>query len=129
MALAFTPEEINVRWGEAFQAGDLAGMLDLYEDDAVLVPQPGAEPISGLDAIEANLQFLISLRANISYEPRFWMQRGELAVGSIAFHITDGTTPDGEPFEIRGVTSEVARRQTDGTWKYVFDHPFTDSTP
>ncbi len=45
-------------------------------------------------------------------------------MGGIDFHLTGGTDDDGNPVELHGSTAEVARRQPDGTWKYVFDHPF-----
>ena len=126
MTTARLPEEINIRWTEALNTGDVAAMLDLYEADAVLVPGPGAEPVSGPAAIEANLRWLVGLRGKITYEPRYWLRNGDLAMGSIHFHLTDGTDEDGNPVEMRGTTSEVARRQPDGRWKYVFDHPFMD---
>ena len=30
----------------------------------------------------------------------------------------------GDGFEIGARTAEVARRQVDGSWRYVIDHPF-----
>ena len=35
-----------------------------------------------------------------------------------------GTGPDGQPVELAGSNVEVARRQPDGRWLYVIDHPF-----
>ena len=118
------PEQINALWGEAFNAGDIEAMLALYEPEAVLVPGPGQDPVSGLEAIEASLRWLVSLRGTITHQPRFWLRQGDLAMGRIDFHLT-GTDPAGAPVELRGATAEVARRQPDGTWKYVFDHPFS----
>jgi ketosteroid isomerase-like protein len=114
---------INEQWTTAFNDRNLQAMLDLYEADATLVPQPGAPPVSGLAAIEENLRYLLSLDARVSYQPRFWLEQGDLALGSIEFHII-GTDGSGNPIDLRGATSEVVRRQPDGTWKYVFDHPF-----
>jgi ketosteroid isomerase-like protein len=124
MTTAHLPSEINTRWTEAFNAGDLPAMLELYEADAVLVPSPGAPPVSGLDAIESSLRWLVGLGGRITFEPRYWLQQGDLAMGGIDFHLAGGTDSDGNPVELRGSTAEVARRQFDGTWKYVFDHPF-----
>ena len=118
------PAEINLRWAEALNAGDVAAMLELYEPNAIVVTAPGAPPISGLSAIEASLRWLIGLGATATFEPRFWLEQGDLAMGSIDFHLADGTDNDGNPVDLRGRTAEVVRRQPDGTWKYVFDHPF-----
>ena len=35
-----------------------------------------------------------------------------------------GTDPEGSPFERSGTTSDVARRQADGSWLFVIDNPF-----
>lgn len=124
MTAAFSPEEINIRWGEAFNAADIPALLELYEPGAVLIPGPGAEPVSGQGAIEAALRWLTGIGGKITYQPRFWLQNGDLAMGRIDFHLSGGTDSDGNPLDLRGGTAEVARRQPDGTWKYVFDHPF-----
>jgi ketosteroid isomerase-like protein len=124
MTAAFSPEEINIRWGEAFNAADIPALLELYEPGAVLIPAPGAEPVSGLDAIEASLRWLAGTGGKLTYQPRFWLQNGDLAMGRIDFRLSGGAGPDGSPIDLAGGTAEVARRQPDGTWKYVFDHPF-----
>lgn len=117
------PELINVAWGEALAAGDVEAMLALYEADAVMVPGPGQEPVSGHAAIEASLRWLVSLGGTITHQPRFWIRAGDLAVGRIDFQLA-GTDPSGAPVQLDGATVELARRQPDGTWKYVVDHPF-----
>lgn len=45
-------------------------------------------------------------------------------LASIAFTLDGGTDGDGNAVDLRGVTSELLRRQADGSWKYVIDHPF-----
>ncbi|GII96467.1 YybH family protein [Sinosporangium siamense] len=124
MTTASQPEEINILWAEAFNAGDLASMLELYEPDAVLVPGPDQAPITGLSAIEESLRRLLGLSGTITFKPRYWIRHGDLAMGGIDFHLVGGIDPSGGPVELRAGTAEVARRQSDGSWKYVFDHPF-----
>jgi len=82
---AFSPEEINICWREAFNAADIPALLELYEPGAVLIPAPGAGPVSGLDAIEACLRWLAGTGGKITYQPRFWLQNGDLAMGRIDF--------------------------------------------
>ncbi len=72
MTAAHLPSEINTRWADAFNAGDLPAMLELYEADAVLVPSPGARAVSGLDAIESSMRWLVGLGGRIAFEPRYW---------------------------------------------------------
>ena len=35
-----------------------------------------------------------------------------------------GTGPDGAPVEMAGVSSDVIRRQSDGTWRILVDDPW-----
>jgi uncharacterized protein (TIGR02246 family) len=46
------PHEVVERWVERFNAGDAAGLADLYHDDAVN-HQVTQEPIEGRNAIRA----------------------------------------------------------------------------
>ena len=96
----------------------------MYEPDAVLVPGPGADPITGHAAIRAALTWFLDLGGTLSFTPRHWLEQGDLVLSSIAFVMDGGTAEDGSPVELAGVTDELARRQPDGSWKYVIDHPF-----
>ena len=40
-AHAHRPEDLHAMFARAFGAGDLDALVALYEDDAVLVPEPG----------------------------------------------------------------------------------------
>jgi uncharacterized protein (TIGR02246 family) len=116
--------ELNRAWADAFNAGDLDRLIEFYEPDAVLVPGPGAEPVQGLDAIQASLEWLLELGGRLVFTPRHWIVSGDLALGSLAFVMDGGHDAEGNLLDLSGVTGEVVRRQEDGTWKYVIDHPF-----
>jgi ketosteroid isomerase-like protein len=128
MSRVLQPEEINKRWAEAFNAADIPSMLDLYEPDAVLIPSPGAAPITGHDAIRTALTWLVGLGGTITFQPRYWLRHGDIAMGSIAFRLQSATDPAGHPVDLHGRSTEVIHRQPDGTWKYLIDHPFGAST-
>jgi ketosteroid isomerase-like protein len=121
------PHAVNQLWCDAFNAGDLPALMATYERDAVIVPGPGAEPLQGHAAIEAALTWFLGLGGMLRFTPRHWLVQGDLALASIAFTMDGGTDADGNAVDLHGVTSEVLRRQTDGTWKYVIDHPFGGS--
>jgi ketosteroid isomerase-like protein len=70
------------------------------------------------------MRWLLTLGGQIHFTPRHWLVHGDLALGSIAFVMHGGHDGDGNPVELHGTTSELVRRQPDGTWKYVIDHPF-----
>jgi ketosteroid isomerase-like protein len=50
---------------------------------------------------------------------------GDLAYLSNAWSL-NGTGPDGNPVALGATTAEVARRQADGTWRYVIDNAWGD---
>lgn len=123
-AVATRPFDLNERWRDAFNAGDLDLLMTMYEPDAVLVPGPDAGPVRGHDAIRASLSWFLGLGGTLRFTPRHWLEHEDLVLSSIAFTMDGGVGEDGTPVALAGVTDELARRQPDGTWKYVIDHPF-----
>ena len=119
---ARTPEEMPRLWAEHFVAGDLDALVALYEADATLVAQPGAVVI-GTEAIREDLSGLLAMRPTFNLEGRKVLQTGDIAL-SFADWTLAGTSPDGEPIEMAGQTSDVLRRQPDGTWRFVIDNPW-----
>src|SRR5262245_61974310 len=88
--------------------GDVEGMVALFEPDAVIDCSDGSF-VRGHEAIRA---FYIEAVAT----GRKWgrgEQRAALIAGDLA--LTSTKLPDGD------ITSEVARRQSDGTWLWVID--------
>ena len=116
------PEEINDRFGEAYNANDLEALLALYEEDAIL-EFGDAGRVQGKAALRAALTPFLALRGTLSYDRRFCLVFGELALLSIAYRLTGGRAPDGSTVNISGVTVELARRPAAGTWKYLIDLP------
>jgi ketosteroid isomerase-like protein len=116
------PEALNDLFGAAYNDNDLEGLLALYESDALL-DFGAAGLVRGQGAIRAALEPFLALRGRLSYERRFCIVSGDLALLSIAFTLTGGRAPDGSSVEASGATVELARRQPDGTWKYVIDLP------
>lgn len=120
--LSTTPEHVTKAFQEAFNAGDIDGLMALYEDGAVLAPQPGKR-VAGKAAIREALAGLLGLRGTVEVEQKYTMQCGDIALMQGAWRIR-GTGPDGKPIELAARTAEVVRRQPDGTWKYIIDHPW-----
>ncbi len=117
------PEEAHRLFAEAFNAQDLERLMTLYEEEAVLVPQPGAQPVKGKQAIREALGNFLALNGKITVETRSAVQAGELALLRGHWELK-GTGPEGQPVEMAHDTTEVVRRQRDGSWRYVIDHPF-----
>ena len=88
--------------------GDVDGMVDLYEADAVLDDGSGSLAI-GKDAIRK--VFMDLMATGQKFE--MGTQQEAIICGDLALtstRLADGT-----------VTAEVARRQSDGAWLWVID--------
>jgi hypothetical protein len=89
-------------------AGDVDGMVALFEPGAVIDCGDG-RLVRGLEAIRS---FYVETIAS-GRKFAFGEQRPALICGDLA--LTSTRLADGD------VTSEVARRQSDGTWLWVID--------
>lgn len=112
---------IYAEFAKCFNAGDMEGLLDLYEADAVFVRGPG-DHVSGRASIREALQEFLDTGGQISFRTRHAVQYGDIALLGNEYTL-QGTDADGEAFTISGKTSEVLRRQADGRWLYLIDHP------
>jgi uncharacterized protein (TIGR02246 family) len=119
------PEQMHGLFEEAFNAGDLEGLIALYESDAALVPQPGAVA-EGTDAIRESLRWFLDRGGRITLDTKLVLRVGDLAYLANRWSLTGATMPDGSPAELGATTAEVARRQPDGTWLYVIDNAWGD---
>ena len=119
---ANSPEELHTQFAALFNARDLDGLMALYEQDAALVPQPGA-PTVGYDANRGALQQFLDLKGRIDITTLEVVRTGTLALLRGEWRIT-GTGPDGHPITMSGKNIEVARRQPAGNWQFVIDHPY-----
>ncbi len=120
---AHTPEAVHAEWMKAFNAGNLAGMIDLYEPDSVVVSEPGGDVVSGLPALKENLEGYLSLGGQIDLRLQRCIRSSDLAILYSGWAM-NGHAPDGSEVSKSGQTTDVVRRQEDGTWLVVIDNPF-----
>ena len=115
------PEDFHGSFVKAFNSGDVDSIVRLYETGASLVPQPD-QLTSGHAAIgEALRQF--QAVGKMTAETRYCIQTGDVALASASWRIK-GTGPDGKSVEVQGTSADLLRRQPDGRWLLVVDHPF-----
>lgn len=119
---ARTPEEAHRLWAETFSAGDLDGLVALYEPDAILMPQPG-QVVSGHAAIRTALEAFVALKLTFNMRFQKALEAGDLALLFSRWTLS-GAGPDGAELSMSGQTSDVVRRQSDGNWLFVIDNPF-----
>ncbi|WP_186777042.1 YybH family protein [Streptomyces salinarius] len=120
-ALADRPEEVPAVFAERFNSGDATALAQVYEDAAVLVPQPGT-PVTGPESHAANGR-LQRLGVPISVHPRHVYRSGDVAL-LIVDWVIDGIGREGQAVHVEGTATDVARRGSDGRWRYVIDNPF-----
>src|SRR6266508_3825760 len=115
------PQECHTEWVKVFNAGNLDELLTFYEPEAVVVPQPG-QVLTGTDAIRQALQGFLALRGTMDLRPRQVLQAGDVAL-LVSDWTLAGNGPDGTAVNLGGTTTDVVRRQADGTWRYAIDSP------
>jgi len=114
-------DQIYANFAKCLNDGDMEGLLDLYEPDAVFVRGPG-DHVSGRAELGTVLQGFLDTKGEISFKVRHAVQNGDIALLSNEYTL-EGTDPEGKPFTMSGKTSEVLRRQSDGRWLFIIDHP------
>ncbi|MFD7476865.1 SgcJ/EcaC family oxidoreductase [Streptomyces sp. NPDC059837] len=115
---AETPEAVATLFMEYLQAGDLEGLVSLYEPNAHFVPAPGAHVV-GTEAIRHALRQLIDSGAQLKLE-----LRDLRVVDDVALVSNTATLTGAAPEAVVSHTSEILRRQPDGGWVHVVDDPF-----
>ncbi len=119
---AKTPEAVHHLFVEAFNRGDLDGLMALYETGATLVPTPG-QTVTGVQAIRQALTGFLALKGTIDIQLKKVLQAEDIAQVLSTWTIK-GTGPDGSPLTLNGQTTDVVRLQSDGSWRLVIDNPF-----
>ena len=105
-----------------FNDQDLEGLVALYAPDASLVQLDGTT-LTGVDAIREAYAAFLELKGHMTVRSRYAIEAGDLAVLSNEWRYTVGDQ------SMSAVTAEVARRQPDGGWLYVVDHPWASLEP
>lgn len=118
---ARTPEEVHQQWLAAINAGDIEALMSLCEPEATVVFGPG-QVATGLDAIREGNAGLLALRPRFDLRVAQVLMADNLALLLSPWTMT-GTMPDGTPLTLQGTTSDVVRRQPDGTWRFIIDNP------
>ncbi len=114
----------------AINRGDLAAMLELFEEDAVLVVQalagqPG-QIARGKVAISEAYEGFFSMKPILRREAQQIVETGGIAFHCSRWALT-ATSPDGKKVERAGLSSDVLRKQSDGRWLVLIYSPYGTS--
>lgn len=118
---ASSPEQLIELFGEHLRDRDLDALVALYEPEAVLITASG-EMLSGRDQIRSGLSRLLTL------EPLVALRVSQvLSANTTTLVINDWSmsrlTAEGSVIRESGSSAVVLRRQPEGGWLILVDHP------
>ena len=119
------PRDLNASFAERFNARDLAGLLALYEPHAVHHDPRTQRCDVGRERIEASLRALLALEGRMTSTNHFCIIAGDIALLRADWSIADRQSR----LVASGSSAEIARRQPDGAWLSLIDHPVGASQP
>ena len=122
MKHADSPEKLHQLFVQALNARDLDALTSLYSDDACLSPAAG-DTACGLSQVRTLLASYCAMKPVIQLTTRNIIAAGDTALLMSDWRMT-AIAPDGSAVESAGTSVEVARRQADGSWRYLIDLPY-----
>jgi uncharacterized protein (TIGR02246 family) len=121
---ALHPEDLHRLISAAVTDRDIEAYLALYEPEATLARQAGGLAV-GAAEIRAEIAPFMALRGTLT------VTTAKVVIGAADIALLRsrgsfrGAAPDGSPIEVPEHDAyEVARRQTDGTWRFVVNDPW-----
>ena len=118
MNLPKRAEDAHSALAAAFNTGDVATILNMYDSSGIIVPEPG-KPVSGKAQFEEAIKAILAIKGTMEIKTVYCMQTGNLAIGRSEWNITDG-----EEVKVSAKGIELMKQGEDGTWKIVIDHAF-----
>ena len=118
MNLPKRPEDAHATLAAAFNTGNVATVLSMYDFNGIIVPEPG-KPVSGKENFEEAIKAILSIKGKMEIKTVYCLQTGNLAVGRSEWNITDGNE-----VKVSAKGIEVMKQQPDGSWKIIIDHAF-----
>ncbi|MES2371423.1 MAG: DUF4440 domain-containing protein [Bacteroidota bacterium] len=122
MNLPKRAEDAHAALAAAFNTGDAAIVMNMYDVSGIIVPEPG-KPVSGKKQFEEAIKAILSIKGTMEIKTVYCLQTGDVAIGRSEWNITDGTD-----VKISAKGIELMKQQADGSWKIVIDHAFGAET-
>lgn len=116
------PKDLHRLFAERTNAGDLEALLGLYERESVLVG-PDGDAAAGEASIRELLGSLLAMAPQIEAGESRALIAGDVALLSNRWRMTFSTGDSGGQTGFESTSTEVARRQPDGSWRYLIDDP------
>ena len=118
------PRMMSETFAQVFNSRDINSLLALYEPEAALRVGPSERTLTG-GGLADELGALLQAPGTMVLKTNFCIERDELALlrADRAIMNSDGT------IITSGSSTEIVRRQPDGSWLYVIDHAVGASLP
>ncbi|KAF2777551.1 MULTISPECIES: DUF4440 domain-containing protein [unclassified Streptomyces] len=118
--LPVEPADLPHVFAAAFNSRDVELLDALFEPEALHVVRPG-ETSAG-ERRRAALPEVVRTRVPITVALRQVYVVGDTAL-LINDYVHDGTGPNGTPVHTAGTATDIARRGSDGYWRYLISNP------
>jgi ketosteroid isomerase-like protein len=118
---ATEPADIAAALVARFNSGRADVMLEMYDREAVFISGDGRTVTDQAD-IAAELEAFLNLGLPMDATARHVFVAGDIAQVVLDWSL-DGTGPDGTHLHLEGTACDIARRGTDGIWRYLIDNP------
>lgn len=122
MNLPHRPEEMNEYFAKAYNSGEVDNLNNLFETNAKVVRKNG-EVITGINKINAEHLNLLKLGGKMTSNNKYCVEIENIALLRADWKI-ETHNESGEILEIKGSSTEIVRKQKDGSWLYIVDNPF-----
>jgi len=120
---AHSPAEIHTLFLDAFNLGDVEALTALYEPDAVLLVN--GKKFTGREGIRKEFESIVARRGRMRLETRAVVESQQ---GLAVLHggwVIEPPPERATEIATQGLSTEVVRKQPDGTWLFVIDNPHT----
>ena len=112
------PNEIHRLFMIRLLKDDLKGALDLYHPEALFVPGPGKEAVSGREAIAEQLRSFMQIAPRMKLVDRSVYQASDTCFVAMRWRLEGG-----DPDRIH-TAMDVIKRNPEGSWQFLLDNPF-----
>jgi ketosteroid isomerase-like protein len=113
---ASSPEEICCLFQQYMAEGNIDSVLSVYDPEAVFLNQSGQ--VKGGEALRQELAPLAAMKARFDFNVKQVVRSGDIALMHTEWKVSS-------PEQMSVYAIEVARRQSDGTWRWLIGDPFT----
>jgi uncharacterized protein (TIGR02246 family) len=118
---AKTPEDICRLFQRYMAEGDLDSLLSLYDPEAAFLNQSG-QVKKGRQGLREELAPFAARKATFEFVVKQVIEAGDIALMHTKWRVSADR-------QMSVYAIEVARRQPDGTWRWLIGDPFTVGKP